>query len=52
MCGILRDEHRRGVFENGALRKTFGSAKDEVRGKWKREYGEDLLDFSLVTEYL
>jgi hypothetical protein len=38
--------------ENKLLKKTFGSTKDEVTGNWKREYVEELLDFSLVAEYL
>jgi len=45
MCGILRDELRLGVFENRVLRKTCGSARDEVTGIWRRVYGEELLDF-------
>lgn len=45
MRGILRDEHRLGVFENRVLRKTCESTKDEVTGKWRRVYGEKLLDF-------
>jgi hypothetical protein len=50
MYGILRDEHRLGVFENRALRKTFGSTRNEVTQNWRRDCGEELLDSSLVTE--
>jgi hypothetical protein len=30
------------VFENGLLRKIFGSKRDEVTGKWRRLQPEKL----------
>jgi hypothetical protein len=37
----LREEHRRRVFENKALRKIFGPKRDEVTGEWKRLHNEE-----------
>jgi hypothetical protein len=34
----LRDEQRLRVFENGVLRRIFGSKKDEVTGYWEKNY--------------
>ena len=30
------------VFENGVLRRKFGSKRHEVRGEWKRLHNEEL----------
>jgi len=35
---ILREERRLRVFENRALRRIFGPKRDEVMGKWKKNY--------------
>jgi hypothetical protein len=38
----LRDEHRLRAIENRALRKIYGSKRDEVRGTWRRLHNEKL----------
>jgi hypothetical protein len=38
----LREEHRLRVFENRALRKIFGTKRDEVTGEWRRLHNEEL----------
>jgi len=39
-CGTwsltLREERKLGVFKNRALRKIFGSKRDEVTGEWRK----------------
>jgi hypothetical protein len=32
----LRDESRLRVFENGVLRRIFGTKRDEVKGEWDK----------------
>jgi hypothetical protein len=39
---ILSEEHRFEVFENGILRRIFGSKRKEVVGGWKRLHNEEL----------
>jgi len=41
---MLREEYRRRVFENRALRKIFGPNRGEVTGKLRRLHKEDLYD--------
>jgi hypothetical protein len=38
----LREEHRLRVFENGVLRKIFGTKREEVAGCWRRLHNEEL----------
>jgi hypothetical protein len=38
----LREDHRLGVFENRVLRRIFGPKRDEVTGKWRKLYNEEL----------
>jgi hypothetical protein len=38
----LREERRLRAFENRVLRRIFGSKKDEVTGKWRKLYNEEL----------
>jgi cell division protein FtsL len=40
----LREEHRLRVFENGVLRRIFGSKRDGVTGEWRRLHNEELND--------
>jgi len=40
----LREEHRLRVFENRALRRIFGSGKNEVTGGWRKLQNEELSD--------
>jgi hypothetical protein len=40
----LREERRLRVFENRALRRVFGRKRNEVTGKWRRLYNEELND--------
>jgi hypothetical protein len=40
----LREERRLKVFENRVLRRVFGPKRDEVTGKWKKLYNEELID--------
>jgi hypothetical protein len=41
----LREEHRLRVFDNGVLRMTFGSKRDELIRKWIKLHSEELYDF-------
>ena len=41
---ILREERRLSVFENGVLRRSFGSKRDEVTGVWRKQHNEELND--------
>ena len=47
-CGtwslILREEHRRRVFENMVLKWMFGLERDEVTGKWRKLSNEERND--------
>jgi hypothetical protein len=38
----MRAEHRLRAFENGLLRKIFGSKRDEVTGEKRRLHNEEL----------
>jgi hypothetical protein len=38
----LREEHRLRVFENWALRRIFGTKREEVDGGWRRLHDEEL----------
>jgi hypothetical protein len=40
----LREEHRLRVFENRALRRSFGPKRDEVTGGWRKLHNEELHD--------
>jgi hypothetical protein len=40
----LREELRLRVFENRALRRIFGSRRDEVTGEWRKIHNEELND--------
>jgi hypothetical protein len=40
----LREEHRRGVFENRVLRRIVGPKRDEVTGEWRKLHNEELHD--------
>jgi hypothetical protein len=42
----LREEHRLRVFENRALRRTFGQKRDEVTGKWRKLHNKELRDLN------
>jgi hypothetical protein len=39
----LKEEHRLGVCENRVLR-IFGSKRDEVTGKWRKQHNEEFHD--------
>ena len=38
------EERKLRVFENMALRITFGPRRDEVTGEWRRLHNEELCD--------
>ena len=40
----LREERRLRVFDNGVLRRIFGSERDEVTGEWRKLHNEELND--------
>jgi len=40
----LREERRLRLFENRALRRTFGPKRDEVTGEWRKLHNEGLND--------
>jgi len=39
---VLKEERRLKLSENGALRKIFGSERDEVTGEWRKLHSEEL----------
>jgi hypothetical protein len=41
LCLIFRAGHRLRVFEDRALRKIFGTKRDEEIGGWKNLHNED-----------
>jgi hypothetical protein len=40
----LKEEHWLRVFESRALRKIFGSMRDEVTVEWRKLHNEELCD--------
>jgi len=38
----MRDERRMCVIENGALKRIFGSKRNEVTGEWTKLHKEEL----------
>jgi hypothetical protein len=40
----LREEYRRGVFENRVLRRIVGPKRYEVTGEWRKLHNEELND--------
>jgi len=40
----LREELRLRVFGNRALRRVFGTKRDEVTGEWRKLHNEELTD--------
>jgi len=38
----LREVHRPRVFENGVLRRIFGSKRDKVTEEWRKVHNEEL----------
>ena len=40
----LREEHRLRVFENGVLRRIFGTKRDKATGNWRKLHNEELND--------
>jgi hypothetical protein len=43
----IREEHRLRMSENRALRRIFGSKREEVAGDWRRLHNEEL--YNLYT---
>jgi hypothetical protein len=41
---VKEEEHRLRMLKNWVLRKIFGSARDTVKGEWRRLYNEELYD--------
>jgi hypothetical protein len=54
LCGletwlvVLREEQRVWVFENGVLRRMFGSKRVEVKGSWRK----CIIRSFMVTKYI
>ena len=44
----LREERRLRVFENRALRRIFGSKRDELTGDWRKLHNEELSDYPIL----
>jgi hypothetical protein len=40
----LREERKLRVFENGLLRRIFGSKRDKLAGEWGKLHSEELSD--------
>ena len=57
LCGCeswsrtLREESRLRVFENRVLRRIFGPNKNEVTGKWRKLYNEELNPYPTAFPY-
>jgi len=47
----LRKERRLKVFENGVLRRIFGSKRDEVTVEWRELHSEELNDLYNTKYY-
>jgi len=45
----VREEPRLRVFENGVLRRIFGSKRVEVTGEWRKLHNEELNDLYCST---
>jgi hypothetical protein len=37
----LREEPRLNVFQNRVLKRIFGAKRNEVTGKWRKDYNEE-----------
>jgi hypothetical protein len=48
---ILRLEHRLRVFKNRAMRKIFGSKREEITGDWSRLHNMELHSFQSTPIY-
>jgi hypothetical protein len=48
----LRKEHGLWVFENGVLRRIFGTKRDEATGEWRRLHKEELYDLYSSTNIM
>jgi len=44
VAAIAKEERKLRVFENMALRRIFGSKRDEVTGEWRRLHNEEQID--------
>jgi hypothetical protein len=47
-----RGRNRLRLFDNRALRKIIGLARDEVRGEWRRLHNEELYDLYSSTNII
>jgi len=51
LCGCetwtltLREEYRLSVSENRVLRRIFGPEREDITGKWRKLYKEELHSF-------
>ena len=48
----FEEGHRLRVFKNRVLRKVFGPKRDEVMGKLRRLYNEELYDIYFSTNFI
>jgi len=48
----MRAERRLWVFENGVLRRIFGSRRDEVTGEWRKLHHEELNDLYCSPKFV
>jgi hypothetical protein len=44
----MYEEQRLRVFENSVLRSIFEPKRDEVMGRWRKHYNEELRDIRMV----
>jgi hypothetical protein len=42
----LNEEHKLGVSDNRALRRTFGPKRDEIKRGWRKLHNEELHNLS------
>jgi len=49
---ILREKHKLRVFESKALRKKFGSKREDVTREWGRRHKEELYDLCSSSDII
>jgi hypothetical protein len=47
----VSEERRLTVFENRVLRRLFRPKRDEIGGKWRRLYNEELYDLYSLPKF-